>query len=148
MKPRFEFGEAVRVIRTVRNDGTFPNMMRGEQLVRRGTVGYVREWGTFLQDNIIYQIHFLDSDRIVGCREHELIPASAPWIDGAFQYGDWVCAAMMLATDHQIRVQAGDVGQVMGIEREVHPMQFIVLFGGRLLQVPEHALQAIDDDDL
>ncbi|EHD21380.1 MULTISPECIES: nitrogen fixation protein NifZ [Brenneria] len=148
MKPRFEFGEAVRVIRTVRNDGTFPAMARGEQLVRRGAVGYVREWGTFLQDNIIYQVHFLDNDRIVGCREHELIPAAAPWVDGAFQYGDWVSAAMILATDRHIRVQAGDVGQIMGVERDVRPMQFIVLFGGTLLQVPEHALEAIDRDDL
>ncbi|MFE8149858.1 nitrogen fixation protein NifZ [Brenneria goodwinii] len=147
MKPRFAFGEAVRVIRTVRNDGTFPEMARGEQLVRRGAIGYVREWGTFLQDNIIYQVHFLADDRIVGCREHELIPASAPWVDSAFQYGDWVSAAMMLATHQQIRVQAGDIGQVMGVEREKDPLQFIVLFGGTLLQVPEHALEAVDHDN-
>lgn len=147
MKPRFEFGEAVRVIRTVRNDGTFPDMARGAQLVRRGAIGHIREWGTFLQDNIIYQVHFLDDDRIVGCREHELIPAAAPWVDGAFQYGDWVSAAMTLATGQQIRAQTGDIGQVMGVERESDPMQFIVLFGGTLLQVPEQALEAVDHDD-
>jgi hypothetical protein len=27
-----------------------------------------------LQDQIIYQIHFPDCDRIIGCREQELIP--------------------------------------------------------------------------
>ncbi|MFC3395541.1 nitrogen fixation protein NifZ [Brenneria rubrifaciens] len=148
MKPQFAFGEAVRVIRSVRNDGTFPNKARGELLVRRGTIGFVREWGTFLQDNIIYQVHFVDDDRIVGCRENELIPASAPWVDGAFQYGDWVSASMILTTDHHIRVQAGDVGQVMGVEHDTQPMQFIVLFGGTLLQVPAHALEAIESERL
>ncbi|QTF08433.1 nitrogen fixation protein NifZ [Brenneria izadpanahii] len=147
MKPRFAFGEAVRVNRTVRNDGTFPHMARGELLARCGAIGYVREWGTFLQDNIIYQVHFLEDDRIVGCREQELLPAAAPWVDGAFQYGDWVSASMMLATNQQIRVQIGDVGQVMGVEREMDPMQFIVLFGSTLLQVPEHALEAVDHDN-
>ncbi|MEC5341486.1 nitrogen fixation protein NifZ [Brenneria populi] len=147
MKPRFEFGEAVRTIRTIRNDGTFPHRARGEQLARRGAVGYVREWGTFLQDNIIYQVHFLEDDRIVGCRETELIPASAPWFEDAFQFGDWVRAVMILTTGRQVRVQAGDLGQVMGVERAKESVQFIVLFGATLLQVPEHALEAVDDDD-
>lgn len=45
MTPTFECGDAVRVVRALRNDGTFAGRARGELLVRRGSVGYVREWG-------------------------------------------------------------------------------------------------------
>jgi CHAD domain-containing protein len=43
-----------------------------------GSIGFVRDWGVFLQDQIIYQIHFPESDRMVGCREQELIAAISP----------------------------------------------------------------------
>jgi nitrogen fixation protein NifZ len=35
MRPRFDYGDAVRVIRNVRNDGTFPGQKTGNLLVRR-----------------------------------------------------------------------------------------------------------------
>ena len=69
MLPRFDYGAEVRVTRSVRNDGTFPGLPTGALLVRRGSVGFVRDVGTFLQDQIIYTVHFLQDDRIVGCRE-------------------------------------------------------------------------------
>ncbi|VTO24745.1 nifZ protein [Klebsiella variicola] len=69
MRPRFTFSEAVRVVRAIRNDGTYAGLPSGALLVRRGSIGYVRDWGVFLQDQIIYQIHFPDCDRVVGCRE-------------------------------------------------------------------------------
>ncbi len=47
---RYNYGVAVRVIRNVRNDGTYPGMDTGDFLVRRGSVGYVVNVGTFLQD--------------------------------------------------------------------------------------------------
>ena len=77
MQPRFDYGDAVRVVRTVRNDGTFPGMDTGDVLVRQGSVGHVRNVGTFLQDQIIYAVHFLEVDRTVGCREEELLDARA-----------------------------------------------------------------------
>jgi hypothetical protein len=73
MLPRWDYGDAVRVTRNVRNDGTFPGAAVGDLLVRRGRIGHVRNVGTFLQDQIIYAVHFLDEERIVGCREEELI---------------------------------------------------------------------------
>lgn len=78
MTPTFTFGDEVRVTRAIRNDGTMPGYTRGQLLVRRGSTGFVREWGVFLQDQIIYQIHFLDGDIMVGCRAQELIPAGQP----------------------------------------------------------------------
>jgi nitrogen fixation protein NifZ len=143
MKLTYQEGQQVRVIRAIRNDGTFPNKARGDLLVRRGSLGYVREWGTFLQDEIIYQVHFLDEDCIVGCREQELIDGQAPWIAGKFQYGDWVSAQLPLATGGKIAVATGDVGQVMGTADDLPAdFHYVVLFGQRLFQVPESALCA------
>jgi hypothetical protein len=71
--PRWDYGDAVRVTRNVRNDGTFPGVPTGDLLVRRGRIGHVRDVGTFLQDQIIYSVHFLDEGRLVGCREEELV---------------------------------------------------------------------------
>ena len=50
MRPRFTFSEAVRVVRAIRNDGTYAGLPSGALLVRRGSIGYVRDWGVFLQD--------------------------------------------------------------------------------------------------
>ncbi|MCG7955160.1 MAG: nitrogen fixation protein NifZ, partial [Candidatus Thiodiazotropha endolucinida] len=68
MRPKYEYGEAVRVIRNLRNDGTYPGEVTGRLLVRRGSVGYVRDVGTFLQDQLIYTVDFIDQNRRVGCR--------------------------------------------------------------------------------
>ncbi len=76
LEPRFASDDEVRVIRNIRNDGTYPGQPTGALLVRRGSVGYVRHVGVFLQDQLIYTVHFLEADnRIVGCREVELIRA-------------------------------------------------------------------------
>ena len=76
MKPRYEYGSEVRLTRNVRNDGTYPGEEVGRLLVRRGAVGAIYDVGTYLQDQIIYRVHFLEEGRTVGCREEELILAS------------------------------------------------------------------------
>lgn len=60
MKPVFDYEDAVRVTRTIRDDGSFPGKSRGDVLIRKGAIGYVRDIGTFLQDQVIYQVHFLN----------------------------------------------------------------------------------------
>lgn len=77
LQTRFDYGDSVRITRSVRNDGTCPGLDIGNLLVRRGSVGFVMNVGAFLQDQIIYTVNFLDQDRIVGCREEELIGASS-----------------------------------------------------------------------
>ena len=89
MRPKFTFSEEVRVVRAIRNDGTVAGFAPGALLVRRGSTGFVRDWGVFLQDQIIYQIHFPETDRIIGCREQELIPITQPWLAGNLQYAGW-----------------------------------------------------------
>lgn len=144
MRPRFDYGEAVRVIRPVRNDGTYPGMATGTLLVRRGSVGYVHHIGLFLQDQIIYAVHFLDNgNRLVGCREQELIPAAAPWVHSRFEVRDQVVARLALALDGTVLVAAGASGQVLQVLRD-NPatVAYHVCFGERILHVPESALVA------
>ena len=59
MITRWDLGDDVRVIRNVRNDGTYPGEQIGALLIRRGSTGTVIDIGTFLQDQIIYTVHFL-----------------------------------------------------------------------------------------
>lgn len=143
MRPRFDYGDAVRVIRNVRNDGTFPGRPTGDLLVRRGAIGHVRDVGTFLQDQVIYTMHFLDDDMIVGCREEELISVDAPWIETRFDTREKVVPNRMLALGGEIVARPGDTGEVLRVLREAPGgPQYHVLFGARVMQVPEAALDA------
>lgn len=144
LNPRFACDDAVRVIRNIRNDGTYPGEVTGAPLVRRGSVGYVRHIGVFLQDQLIYSVHFLEAgNRIVGCRETELIPADAPWIPNRFERGDRVIARRALAVGGQVAAVVGAVGEVIAVLREPETTtDYHVLFGKRLLRVPEAVLDS------
>jgi len=138
---RYDYGAAVRVVRNLRNDGTFPGRATGELLVRRGRIGYVRDVGTFLQDQVIYSVHFLDVNRVVGCREQELIPADDPWVDSAFDSRDKVAAAKALALGGETVVEVGEIGEVMQVLRDAPgEVAYHVAFGEHVYAVPESAL--------
>lgn len=137
---RFDYGDAVRVIRNVRNDGTYPGREIGELLIRRGCVGHVIEMGTFLQDQIIYTVHFLEQGRMVGCRTEELIPADQPWNPSRFEFRDHVICTLDLAIGGEIVASKGSEGEVIKVLREAEPRQYHVRFPGRTLQVPEASL--------
>lgn len=145
MYPRYEYGSQVRVIRNVRNDGTYPGYDTGALLVRRGSVGYVRDVGTFLQDQLIYSVHFLDQNLIVGCREEELIPGSAAWTPTLFEFRDKVKARVALGRQGEVLVNVGTQGEVIKVLRNApEGPAYHVSFPGRLLQVPETALEAAE----
>ncbi|MBE2294296.1 MAG: nitrogen fixation protein NifZ [Phycisphaerales bacterium] len=148
MEPRFACDEAVRVIRNIRNDGTYPGEDVGEVLVRRGSIGYVRHIGVFLQDQLIYSVHFLETNRIVGCRETELIGADAPWIPNYFERGDQVVATRVLAIGGAVAATIGSVGEVIRVLRKPEcTADYHVLFGKRVLQVPEVALDFFENEE-
>ena len=155
MRPRFEFGETVRVIRNVRNDGTYPGLATGTLLIRRGATGFVRDVGIFLQDQLIYTVVFLDTGvkgerdgRVVGCREEELIGIDDPWVPSRFESRERVRAALTLAVGGELRAERGTVGEVLKVLRDVPGgPQYQVHFPGWVLQVPEGALVAIADED-
>lgn len=141
---RFEYGEAVRITRNVRNDGTYPGKEVGELLIRRGSVGNVIEVGTFLQDQVIYTVHFLDQGRMVGCRLEELIPADAPWNPSRFEFRDLVVCTIDLGVQGNVLAEKGSEGEVLKVLRETQPLQYHVRFPGRTLQVPESVLEPAD----
>ena len=145
MKPVFTFGDEVRVVRSIRNDGTLAGRKRGDLLVRRGSTGFVREWGVFLQDQLIYQIHFLDTDLIVGCREQELIPASLPWSAGNFQYGDTVAVTQTLTLAGEAVVMPGEEGKIQATGQGDTGDYYIVSVGTRWFQVPALAIHLLEE---
>lgn len=149
MDARWDYGEAVRLIRNVRNDGTYPGLDPGEPLVRRGSIGFVVDVGTFLQDQIIYSVNFLDEGKIVGCREEELIGADEPWTPSKFEFRDKVRSAKGLAVGGAVLVHPGAIGEVIKVIRDApggvaYHIHFDSL-PGRVLQIPEDALCVADD---
>lgn len=142
MEYRYDYGERVRLIRNVRNDGTYMGKQIGDFLVRRGSIGHVRSVGTFLQDQIIYSVHFLDEDRIVGCREEELIPADEPWTPSKFEFRDKAISRLRLAVDGEVLVEVGTQGEIMKVLRDdPENVRYHVNFPGNiLLIVPEASL--------
>jgi len=133
----------VRVTRNVRNDGTYPGLETGQLLIRRGSVGHVRDVGTFLQDQLIYTVHFVEQDRVIGCREEELISAEEHWVDSLFEYRDRVVSKMALAINGEVIVEAGGSGEIEKVLRDAPGgVAYEVRFSGRSLQVPESALEA------
>jgi nitrogen fixation protein NifZ len=144
---RFDFGESVRVIRNVRNDGTYPGMPVGELLVRRGSIGHVIEVGTFLQDQVIYTVHFLDQGRMVGCRAEELISADADWNPSRFEFRDKVVCQIALGIQGQVIAEKGAEGEILKVLRDRLPIHYHVRFPGRTLQVPENVLAPADPEN-
>lgn len=146
MKPHYEYGEEVRLIRNVRNDGTYPGMDVGTLLIRRGAVGCIYDVGTYLQDQIIYRVHFLDEGRTVGCREEELISASDPWVQNRFEFREKVIATMSLSVAGNVIVEEGLTGEVQKVMREDTNIAYHVRFGERVFLVPEACLDAYSED--
>ncbi len=144
MQQRFDFGVAVRLTRNVRNDGTFPGLEVGNLLIKRGSVGYVMNVGTFLQDQIIYTVNFLDQGRVVGCRDEELIGADEPWVESRFETRDRVRSRLALSIRGEVVVAAGGEGEVFKVLRDAPGgVQYHVHFpGGRMLQVAEDLLDS------
>ena len=141
MRPIFDYGAEVRLMRNVRNDGTYPGLDIGKPLVSRGSVGHVQSVGTYLQDYIIYSVHFLDDDILVGCREEELIPADAPWVPSKFEFRDKVLAGIPFGINGEVIVEKGEKGEVLKVLRDdPENVQYHVRFPGRTLLVPEKAL--------
>ena len=147
MRTEWDLGDAVRVTRNVRNDGTYPGEETGALLIRRGSVGHVVDVGTFLQDQIIYSVHFLDIGRIVGCREEELMGADEPWVPSEYEFRQKVRAGKTLAANGEVLVAAGSIGEVLKVLRDAPGgVTYHVHFDslpGRPLIVSEGALTSL-----
>jgi len=143
MKPRFEYGDEVRLTRNVRNDGTYPGEEVGRLLVRRGEVGAVFDVGTYLQDQLIYRVHFLEAGKTVGCREEELISADAPWVPNLFEFREKVIATAPLSVNGELLVAIDTEGEIEKvIKDEDGVVSYHVRFNQRVFQVMETFLEA------
>jgi nitrogen fixation protein NifZ len=141
VRPKFEYGETVRVVRNVRNDGTFPGEPTGRLLIRRGSVGFVRDVGTFLQDQLVYSVDFFDQQRMVGCREQELQLASDPWTPSKFEFHEKVTPTINLGIRGEVIARPGDAGEIEQVLRDPDEgPSYHVRFHGRTLRVQEGVL--------
>lgn len=147
MRPKYEYGDAVRVIRNLRNDGTFPGKDTGNLLVRSGSVGYVRDVGTYLQDQLIYSVDFFEAGCMVGCREQELQLETDPWIPTRFEFREKVTPVMPLGIQGDVIASPGDEGEIEKVLRhhEGGPA-YHVRFKGRTILVPETALEFLNPE--
>lgn len=144
MRPEFDYGDTVRVTRNVRDDGTYPGMAVGDLLVRRGTIGTVIGVGTFLQDQIIYTVHFLEIDRIVGCRAEEVIPADAPWAPSRFEAREKVLAGRSFSVRGELVVDKGAVGEIIRVVRDMpEGVHYHINFPGYMLCIPESSVEPL-----
>lgn len=128
MESTFDYGDKVRVIRNIRNDVAIAGVDRGELLVRRGSVGYVKSVGTLRFDEIIYQVQFIEQGITIGCRDTEVCAIDASWIERLFERGDKVSVQVSLASAGEKVVTAGDIGTVLGIESKQEPLSYRVSF--------------------
>jgi len=141
MKPRFDFGDEVRVLRNVRNDGTYPGIDTGELLIRRGSVGHVQNIGTYLQEYTIYSVHFIEEDLLVGCKEDEVMSADAPWNPSKYEFRDKVKPTIPLAINGEVIAEPDTEGEILKVLRDQPGgVAYHVRFSGRTLVVPETAL--------
>jgi nitrogen fixation protein NifZ len=140
LNPKFEYGSEVRLISNVRNDGSFNGSLKGKCLMRRGSTGYIRHAGYYLQDQVVYQVHFLESNQIIGCKETELVSASEPWTMNAFEYGDDVCLTIPLRMENEIIGQPGDEVSIIAVQRGSENIQYRIQLQDLDIVVPERAL--------
>lgn len=135
------------MLRTVRNDGTFPGKEVGDKLVLRGAVGYVKDVGTYLQDQTIYAVHFFDDQVMVGCREEELQLASDPWNPSKFEFRDKVTPKVPLAIAGEVIAEPGTEAEVLKVLRDAPGgVAYHIRVPGRTLQVPETALDPYETE--
>jgi len=117
--------------------------------VRRGSVGYVKNIGTFLQDQIIYSVDFIEAGLLVGCREEELISITEEWIPSRFEFREHVTTKIALGINGAVLVPQNTVGQVNKVLRDAPGgVAYHVYFHevDKMLQVPETALETLQDN--
>ncbi|MBI4666234.1 MAG: nitrogen fixation protein NifZ [Nitrospinae bacterium] len=125
---KFQVGDCARLLYDIVSDGTVYGMRRGELIQRAGAVGYVKRQGWFL-DSLVYDIHFMDGDKIIGCREHELQEGLKPWAPPLFAKGELVKSPLGLTKNGVEMAPAGATGTIRAVRHmEPHGYVYEVLF--------------------
>lgn len=143
-QPKYDYDTQVRVIRNIRNDSYGPDQRKGQLLIRRGTTGFIRNSGIYQQDQIIYQVHFIETDQIIGCREVELIPANDSWIQNKFEAGDTISLKINLQYRGTIIAKKRSQHKVMRVDRsDQHAILYHFNIMNMDFEVPESALKLV-----
>ncbi len=67
---KYRWGDKVRVMNDIWNDGSYPEAKENEVLVLQGAQGYVLQVGKDEGGKFLYVVEF--GDKLVGCFEEEL----------------------------------------------------------------------------
>lgn len=97
---KFHVGQKVQLVEDIVNDGTYPHASIGTLMMPKGSIGYIKTVGEFLQVIRVYEVHFFGSDMevdIVGCREHEL--------EALEEYVDEAAEEMAIMKAHREKMQ-------------------------------------------
>lgn len=72
--PKYQWGQQVRCLVDLVNDGSYPNVPEDAMLAATGTVGEIVQVGSHVDSNTpIYLVEF-DQKFVVGCLEEEIVP--------------------------------------------------------------------------
>jgi len=72
--PKYQWGQRVKAVVDLHNDGSFPNAPLEALLVGIGDTGEIVQVGTHTEQNMpIYLVEFGEK-LVVGCLEEEIIP--------------------------------------------------------------------------
>ena len=72
--PQFDWGQRVRAIENLFNDGSHPEHPANALLVRKGEAGEVVQVGKHVESGaVVYMVEFA-LNQIIGCFEPELMP--------------------------------------------------------------------------
>jgi nitrogen fixation protein NifZ len=71
-EPKFQWGQRVRALEDLVNDGSYPDRREDEMLVEAGALGEVVQVGSHVESNTpIYLVEFAPG-LVVGCVEEEI----------------------------------------------------------------------------
>jgi len=142
---RFAPGSEVRIVRNIRNDGSFHNLEKGALLVEAGSVGIVRTYGYFLQTQIIYQVFIPEQNRVVGVRDSEVIDSTLDWIPCLFRSMDQARLTCSLKMFGEPLASKGDVIEVHRVYRDLGDgsLSYEVKFGEHLVKLDSTRLEPV-----
>jgi nitrogen fixation protein NifZ len=89
-------------------------------------------------------VNFLALNKIVGCREEELISIDALWIPSKFESREKVRSRITLTVRGEVRVTPGMEGEILKVFRDENKgVLYHVIFHDQVLQVPENSLETV-----
>lgn len=72
--PKYQWGQRVKALADLANDGSFPDAEPGALLVAMGSTGEIVQVGNHTEANVpVYLVEFGER-RVVGCFEEEIEP--------------------------------------------------------------------------